>query len=128
MYTCNTHAHTHTHTCSHSALSQNMRVVDDPADFLGNPSRYIFNHTLINRTLCSLSPENSIIFVGSHRCVCVWGVGGGVGVRMCVWVCYYFSTALCTMYMHVLETADTVVKLCTCNWELHVCTCRLHCK
>ena len=43
-----------------------MRLVEEPADFLSNPVRFLFNYTLVSQTLGSLTPENSVILVGSQ--------------------------------------------------------------
>ncbi len=43
-----------------------MRVTEDSADFLGNPTRLIFNFSAISDVLSSLSPANSVLFLGSH--------------------------------------------------------------
>ena len=54
----------HTH---HSTISETMRLVTDPADFLGTPHRFVSNFSLVNDTLNYLTPANSVIFIGSQK-------------------------------------------------------------
>lgn len=42
-----------------------MRLVSDPADLLDNPRRHLLNTSLIASTLSHLTPENTVLFVGS---------------------------------------------------------------
>ena len=44
-----------------------MRLVTDPADFLGTPHRFVSNFSLVNDTLNYLTPANSVIFIGSQK-------------------------------------------------------------
>ena len=44
-----------------------MRLVADPPDLLGNPERLVLNTTLIQQVLASLSPENSVVFIGTRH-------------------------------------------------------------
>ena len=53
--------------CSHSETASTMRTVSDPADFLGNPLRYRPCFNLTSSTLAQFSPNNSIIFLGTHK-------------------------------------------------------------
>ena len=56
-----------THTSSHSTISEAMRLVTDPADFLATPYRFLFNSTLVTDTLNYLSPNNSVVFIGTQK-------------------------------------------------------------
>lgn len=47
-------------------LAQRMRLVTDPADFLGNPRHLVLNTSLIRTVLGLLSPGNSLVFIGTH--------------------------------------------------------------
>ena len=44
-----------------------MRTTTDPADFLRNPIRYIDSFNLTNSTLAQFTPNNSVIFLGTHK-------------------------------------------------------------
>ena len=44
-----------------------MRTTRDPADFLGNPLRYQPCFNLTSSTLAKLTPNNSIILLGTHK-------------------------------------------------------------
>ena len=44
-----------------------MRTTADPADFLRNPIRYIDSLNLTNSTLAQFTPNNSVIFLGTHK-------------------------------------------------------------
>ena len=57
----------HTSYIYHSTISEAMRLVTDPADFLGTPYRFVSNFSLVNDTLNYLTPENSVIFIGSQK-------------------------------------------------------------
>jgi insulysin len=48
-------------------LAQRMRLVTDPDDFLGNPHRLVLNTSLVRTVLSSLTPANSLVFVGTHH-------------------------------------------------------------
>ena len=61
---------THTHTCTHShhsSTASSMRTTTDPADFLRNPIRYKPSFNLTNSTLAQFTPNNSVIFLGTHK-------------------------------------------------------------
>ena len=55
----------HTHT--HSSTASSMRTTTDPADFLRNPIRYVDSFNLTNSTLAQFTPNNSVIFLGTHK-------------------------------------------------------------
>jgi len=57
------------HTCTpfHRAISEAMRIVTDPADFLATPYRFLFNSTLVTDTLNYLTPDNSVVFIGTQK-------------------------------------------------------------
>ena len=44
-----------------------MRTVRDPADFLKNPRRYEACYNLTSSTLNQLTPNNSLVFLGTHK-------------------------------------------------------------
>ena len=44
-----------------------MRTITDPADFLRNPIRYEPSFILTNSTLAQFTPNNSVIFLGTHK-------------------------------------------------------------
>ena len=44
-----------------------MRTTVDPADFLRNPIRYKDSFSLTNSTLAQFTPNNSVIFLGTHK-------------------------------------------------------------
>ena len=44
-----------------------MRLVTDAGDILGTPYRFVSNFSLVNDTLNYLTPENSVIFIGSQK-------------------------------------------------------------
>ena len=44
-----------------------MRTTVDPADFLRNPLRYKDSFSLTNSTLAQFTPNNSVIFLGTHK-------------------------------------------------------------
>lgn len=45
-----------------------MRLVADPEDFMGNPSRRVLNTSLIRTVLSSLSsPNNALVFIGTQN-------------------------------------------------------------
>lgn len=45
-----------------------MRLVVDPEDFLGNPSRRVLNISLVHTVLSLLSsPDNSLVFIGTQN-------------------------------------------------------------
>ena len=44
-----------------------MRTTADPADFLHNPIRYVDSFNLTNSTLAQFTPNNSVIFLGTHK-------------------------------------------------------------
>ena len=44
-----------------------MRLVTDPQDFLDNPKRRLLNTSLISQVLTSLSPDNSLVFIGTKH-------------------------------------------------------------
>ena len=52
---------------SHSDIASSMRTTHDPADFLGNPLRYQPCFNLTSSTLAKLTPNNSVIFLGTHK-------------------------------------------------------------
>ena len=55
-----------THT-SHRTISEAMRLATDPADFLSYPYRFLFNSTLVTDTLSYLTPDNSVVFIGTQK-------------------------------------------------------------
>ena len=55
------------HFLHYRSLAQRMRLVTDPEDFLGNPSRLVLDTDLIRSVLNSLTPTNSIVLVGTHH-------------------------------------------------------------
>ena len=57
----------HTSYIYHSTISEAMRLVTDPADFLGTPYRFVSNFSLVNDTLNYLTPAKSVIFIGSQK-------------------------------------------------------------
>ena len=59
-----THTLTHSH---HSSTASSMRTTTDPADFLRNPIRYVDSFNLTNSTLAQFTPNNSVIFLGTHK-------------------------------------------------------------
>ena len=44
-----------------------MRLAADPADFLATPYRFLFNSTLVTDTLNYLTPDNSVVFIGTQK-------------------------------------------------------------
>ena len=44
-----------------------MRTTTDPADFLRNPIRYEETFSLTNSTLSHFTPNNSVVFLGTHK-------------------------------------------------------------
>lgn len=45
-----------------------MRLVEDPEDFLGNPSRRVLNISLVRAVLSTLSsPNNALVFIGTQN-------------------------------------------------------------
>ena len=62
-----THTHARTHTHTRRSLAQTMRLVSDPRDLLQNPHRLLLNISLLRQTLSSLSPNASIIFIGTQK-------------------------------------------------------------
>ena len=57
----------HTHTSPHSTISEKMRLATDPADFLASPYRFLSNSTLVTDTLNYLTPDNSVVFIGTQK-------------------------------------------------------------
>ena len=55
------------HTPCHSSTASSMRTTTDPADFLRNPIRYKEAFSLTNSTLAQFTPNNSVIFLGTHK-------------------------------------------------------------
>ena len=43
-----------------------MRLVADPADFLDNPRRLLFDPSLISSTLSHLTPNNTVLLLGTQ--------------------------------------------------------------
>ena len=64
MYPC---SHTFTITCTCRTLAEAIRLVTDPQDFLDNPKRRLLNTSLICQVLTSLSPDNSLVFIGTQH-------------------------------------------------------------
>ena len=48
-------------------IAERMRLVENPADLLGNPHRLLLNETLVRSVLESLTPNNSLVFLGTHH-------------------------------------------------------------
>jgi insulysin len=48
-------------------ISQRMRLVEEAPDFLGNPRRFVFNYSLVESVLDTLTPEKLILFLGTHH-------------------------------------------------------------
>ena len=44
-----------------------MRTTKDPADFLRNPIRFKPSFSLTNSTLAQFTPNNSVVFLGTHK-------------------------------------------------------------
>ena len=51
----------------HSSIASTMRTAKDPADFLHNPLRYKPSFSLTKSTLAQFTPNNSVIFLGTHK-------------------------------------------------------------
>ena len=60
-----THYLCYVYTCR--TLAEAMRLVTDPQDFLDNPKRRLLNTSLIGQVLTSLSPDNSLVFIGTQH-------------------------------------------------------------
>ena len=54
-------------TCVCRHISQRMRLVEEAPDFLGNPRRFVFNYSLVESVLDTLTPEKLILFLGTHH-------------------------------------------------------------
>ena len=57
-----------------------MRVVENPADFLPNPRRYLSNYSLTVSTAQLFVPSNSLVFITAHPEPAGSGSGSGSGM------------------------------------------------
>ena len=61
------------------SITKVMRVVEDPADFLKNPRRFLSDYTLTISTARQLLPNNSLVFITAHPPAEFSGSGSGSG-------------------------------------------------